>query len=260
MQIFTALAVLGVLGLLFGALLGFASKIFAVEKDERIDKIVSNLPGANCGGCGFAGCSNFAQSVVEGKAKYSGCPVSNDAQRAKIAEIMGVSATDDSAKMRAVVRCSGSCDVTEEKYDYDGIRDCNAAARLRGGQKQCQYACLGFGSCVSACAFDAISVENGVAKVDEDKCTGCGKCAEACPKKVIALVPTTASRLVLCSSKDKGAAVTKACRVGCIGCGLCAKNCPVGAITIENNLAVIDTEKCINCGECKNKCPRKIIA
>lgn len=258
MQILTALAVLGVLGLAFGALLGFASKIFAVEKDERIDKIVSCLPGANCGGCGYAGCSNFAQSVVEGKASCSGCPASNDEQRAQIAEIMGVSA-ESAERMMAVVLCSGASGVAEEKYRYEGIKDCYAAAKLRGGQKQCQYACLGFGTCVSVCSFDAISVENGIAKVDKDKCSGCGKCADACPKKVIALVPADAKKIVMCSSKDKGVAVTKSCRVGCIGCGLCAKACPVDAIIMENNVARIDSEKCIDCGECKNKCPRGII-
>lgn len=258
MQILTALAVLGILGLAFGALLGFASKIFAVEKDERIDKIVSCLPGANCGGCGYAGCSNFAQNVVEGTATYSGCPVSTDSQRAQIAQIMGVSA-ESSTRMRAVVLCSGANGVAEEKYRYDGIKDCNAAMKLRGGQKQCQYACLGFGSCVSACAFGAISIENGVAKVDPDKCGGCGQCAEACPKKVISIMPADTKKIVACSSQDKGAGVTKACRVGCIGCGLCAKACPVDAIVIENNLAKIDSQKCIDCGECKGKCPRGII-
>lgn len=258
MQILTALAVLGILGLVFGALLGLASKIFAVQKDERIDKIVECLPGANCGGCGYAGCENFAKSVVEGEASTSGCPVSNDDQRKQIADIMGVSA-EGGKKLKAVVKCKGTSGVAEEKYRYVGISDCVAASRLRGGYKQCRFACLGLGSCVSACTFDAITVKDNVAVVDESKCTGCGACAKACPKNVIELVEEDAKVLVMCSSQDKGTVVTKACRVGCIGCGLCAKNCPVDAIFMENNLAHINYDKCINCGECVSKCPRSTI-
>ncbi|MBE7026552.1 MAG: 4Fe-4S dicluster domain-containing protein [Ruminococcaceae bacterium] len=259
MQILISLLILGGLGLLFGALLGYASKVFHVESDERIDKIVSCLPGANCGGCGFAGCSNFAASVVSGQAQYSGCPVCNSTQREQIAEIMGVTAGEEE-KMSAVVLCSGSASVAEEKYTYKGINDCNAAMRLGGGQKKCEYACIGLGTCVSVCKFGAISIKDGVAVIDSEKCTACGMCVNACPKHVIKLLPEKAERIVLCSSKQKGAAVTKSCRVGCIGCGLCAKVCPSEAITIQDNLAVIDSEKCTNCGACKEKCPRGIIA
>ena len=257
-QILTSLAILGGLGLLFGAILGYASKVFAVERDERIDKIVGCLPGANCGGCGFAGCANFAQAVVNGDAKYSGCPVCNESQREQIAQVMGVSA-EAGEKKYAFVFCSGASGVAEEKYIYDGISDCNAAARLGGGQKKCKYACLGLGSCAKVCKFGAISIKNGVAVVDKGKCTACGMCIDACPKHVIGLVADKEQKIVACSSKDKGAAVTKACRVGCIGCGLCVKECPVDAIKLENNLAVIDEQKCINCGACKTKCPRGII-
>lgn len=259
MQILISLLILGGLGLLFGALLGFASKVFHVESDERIDKIVSCLPGANCGGCGFAGCSNFAASVVSGDAPYSGCPVCNSSQREQIAKIMGVTAGEEE-KMSAVVLCSGSSSVTEQKYVYKGINDCNAAMRLGGGQKQCEYACLGLGTCQGVCKFGAISIKDGVAVIDKEKCTACGMCVNACPKHVIKILPEKAERIVLCSSKQKGAVVTKACRVGCIGCGLCAKVCPSEAITIEDNLAVIDSAKCTNCGACKEKCPRGIIA
>ncbi len=258
MQILTALAILGGLGLLFGALLGFASKVFHVESDERVDKIVSCLPGANCGGCGYAGCSNFAQAVVNGEASYSGCAVCNASQRAQIAEIMGVSA-DEGKRMCASVMCSGAEGIAEEKYTYYGVSDCNAAMRLGGGQKKCAYACLGLGTCVKVCKFGAISVENGVAVVDKEKCTACGMCIKACPKHVIELLDYDAQRVVKCKSQDKGAVVTKACRAGCIGCRMCVKVCPTDAISVENNLAKIDTEKCINCGECKNKCPRGII-
>lgn len=260
MQIVIAFAILGGLGILFGALLGFASKVFAVEKDERIDKIVSCLPGANCGGCGFAGCASFAQAVVNGEAPHSACPVCNTDAKEQIASIMGMSASgDDDKQMCAVVLCQGASGVAEDKYIYNGIGDCNAAVRLRGGQKKCANACLGFGNCVSACVFGAISIQNGVAVVDREKCTACGQCVKACPKHVIKLTTKTDKPIVLCSSKEKGAAVTKACRVGCIGCGLCVKECPVDAIILKDNIAIIDDEKCINCGRCKEKCPRGII-
>lgn len=259
MEILTALAILGGLGLLFGALLGVASIVFRVKRDDRIDKILANLPGANCGGCGFAGCANFAEAVVDGSAAADGCPVSSAEQRCAVASIMGAKAREGEP-VRAVVLCSGANSVTEEKYRYYGIDDCNAAMRFGGGQKLCTYACLGFGSCVKACKFGAIQIKDGVACVDSSKCTACGMCVKACPKHIIELLPQSAERIVVCSSQEKGQAVTKACRVGCIGCGLCAKACPVDAITIENNIARIDHVKCIDCGECKIKCPRGIIA
>lgn len=255
----TALAILGGLGLLFGAVLGVASIAFRVNSDERVEQIVTCLPGANCGGCGYAGCANFAQAVVDGAAGVNGCPVSNLEQRAAIAQVMGLSA-EDSERVSAVVLCSGAAGVAEEKYRYYGIDDCNAAARLGGGQKQCVYACLGLGTCVKACKFDAISVKDGVAVVDREKCTACGMCVKACPKHVIELVPHSAQRIVKCKSQEKGPVVTKACRVGCIGCRICVKACPVDAIAVENNLAKIDYGKCIDCGECKIKCPRGIIS
>lgn len=258
-EVLTALAILGGLGLLFGALLGIASIVFRVKTDERVEKIIACLPGANCGGCGYAGCANFAQAVVDGAAAVNGCPVSNAAQKAQIAEVMGQSA-QESEKLCATVLCSGAYGVAEKKYQYYGIDDCNAAMRLGGGQKQCAYACLGLGTCVKACKFDAIHVKDGVATVDREKCTACGMCVKACPKHVIELIPASAQRIVLCKSQEKGPVVTKACRVGCIGCRLCVKTCPVEAITVENNLAKINYEKCINCGMCKEKCPRGIIA
>ncbi len=260
MQIVIAFAILGGLGILFGALLGFASKVFMVEKDERIDRIVSCLPGANCGGCGFAGCGNFAQAVIKNEAPYSACPVCNQDQKEQIASIMGVDAADDGGeKMCAVVLCQGASGVAEDKYIYIGVSDCNAAARLRGGQKKCAYACLGLGSCIKECKFGAISIQNGVAVIDKEKCTACGQCVKACPKNVIKLVAKTDKPIVLCSSKEKGAGVTKVCRVGCIGCSLCVKECPVDAIVLKDNIALIDNAKCINCGRCAEKCPRGII-
>lgn len=257
-QILIALGVLGGLGLLFGVVLGGASVVFAVKKDDRVDQVRELLPGANCGGCGYAGCDNFAAAVVAGEANPGGCPVNTAERAAKIGEILGI-AVAGGERVSAMVLCRGAKGVAEEKYRYYGIEDCAAANRLAGGPKECAYACLGLGSCVKACKFGAIAVKDGVAVVDPDKCTACGMCVKACPKQVIGLVPYQAKYVVACRSKDKGNVVTKACRAGCIGCRLCEKACPVDAIRVEDNLARIDYQKCIGCGECALKCPRGII-
>lgn len=257
LNILYAVLILGALGVLFGALLAFASRVFAVEKDERADLILEVLPGANCGGCGYAGCSNFAESLVSGAAQITACPVTKDEGRAKIAEILGVQITRNE-KLQALVRCNGGVHV-KNKYIYDGISDCYAANKLAGGLTECQYGCLGLGSCVSACKFDALHVVNGVAVVDDQKCTGCLKCVDVCPRGVIAAVPYTADVQVLCSSHVKGAELRKICEIGCIGCKICEKSCEQGAIHVEDNLATIDYDKCTTCGVCAEKCPRHLI-
>lgn len=258
MQILTAVIIIGGMGVLFGVLLGIASRLFAVETDERIPQIVDALPGANCGGCGFAGCSAYANAVVSGTAKTNMCPVGGEAASAKISEIMGVEA-EEREKMVARVLCGGNPENAVQKYIFDGPCDCHSAARLGGGDKMCSYGCLGFGSCVSVCQLGAISVETGVAVIDPDKCGGCGACMRECPKNVIKIFPAKSKYTVACVSKEKGKITKRDCGVGCIGCGICAKNCPKEAITIENNVAVIDTEKCVNCGICAAKCPQKTI-
>lgn len=252
-----AVAVLGILGAVFGALLAFASKIFYVEHDERIDQILGVLPGANCGGCGFAGCANCAEAIVEGKAKVSACPVGGPAVAAQVAGIMGVDA-GGAERMVAHVYCCGG-DRATKKFSYDGLETCAAASKVAGTPMACPSACLGFGSCVAACKYDAIHVENGVAKVDMDKCVACGACIAACPKGLIELVPAGQKVFINCRNTEKGVEVRNKCQVGCIACTLCAKKCPSEAITIENNLAKIDYTKCTNCGTCATVCPRKLI-
>ena len=244
MQILTSVLVLGGLGILFGALLGVAAILFHVKEDVRIGQIAELLPGANCGGCGYAGCANLAAAIAKGEAP--------------ITEIMGASAVEKK-RMRAYVKCSGVKDTAVEKYIYNGVEDCLVAARLGGGMKACSSACIGLGTCVKTCPFDALRIENGVAVVNEMKCTACGKCVQVCPKAVIEILPADAKVVVGCHNKDKGAVVNKLCSVGCIGCKICEKSCPVEAIRVEDNLAVIDYDKCIGCGACKEKCPRKII-
>jgi len=255
-----ALAVLAVLGAIFGAILAFASKVFAVEKDPREEAIAGCLPGANCGGCGFPGCGGYAAAVVKGEAPVNACAAGGEAVAAKIAEIMGVSA-GESVKKVAVVHCSGG-GADKAKYEYIGVHDCLAAAKLPGGGPlACAYGCLGMGTCEKVCPFDAIHVVDGVAKVDEDKCKACNKCVDVCPRHIIALEPYKTKRHVSipCSSKAKGPAVTKVCADGCIGCSMCAKACPKEAINMVDNLAVIDYDKCIGCGLCAQKCPRHLI-
>ena len=255
-----AVAVLGGLGVVFGFVLAFAAKAFAVEKDPREEAISECLPGANCGGCGYAGCGGYAAAVVKGEAPVNACAAGGAAVAAQIGEIMGVAA-GDSVKMVAAVHCSGG-GADKAKYEYIGVHDCLAAARLPGGGPMaCQFGCLGMGTCEKVCPFDAIHVVDGVAKVDEDKCKACNKCVDICPRHIIALEPYKTKRHVTipCSSKAKGPAVTKVCSDGCIGCSMCAKACPKEAINMVDNLAVIDYDKCIGCGICAQKCPRKLI-
>ena len=255
-----AIVVLAALGAIFGLVLAFAAKAFAVEKDPREEAIAEVLPGANCGGCGFPGCGGYAAAVAAGKAPVNACAAGGAAVAAKIGEIMGVAA-GDSVKKLAQVHCTG-CGQNYKKYEYVGLHDCVAASLLPGGgELGCAYGCLGLGSCEKACPFDAIHVVEGVAQVDEDKCKSCGKCVDVCPKHIIALVPYKTRRHVAirCSSHDKGPDVRKNCDNGCIGCTLCAKSCPKEAISMIDNLAVIDFDKCIGCGICAQKCPRKLI-
>lgn len=258
MDILSAVLSLGIMGLLFGMILAVASKIFHVEVDSRVDAVLSALPGANCGGCGFTGCAAFAKAVVEGAAKTNGCPVGGDSTAAEVAAIMGVEAQKTN-RVCARILCSGKHEFVTRKYVYDGIEDCLSASKLAGGDKTCPYGCLGLGTCAKRCPFGAISVVDGVAFVNKDKCMACGLCVSTCPRKVIKLVPYGQDTWVGCASKDKGAVSRKYCTYSCIGCGICAKNCPTGAITVTDNLASIDYEKCTNCGICVAKCPMKSI-
>lgn len=254
-----AILLVGGVGLFVGLFLGFAGIGFAVKVDEREEKVLEALPGNNCGGCGYPGCSGLASAIVEGKAKVNACPVGGEPVGNAIALIMGVDA-DASEKQVAFVKCQGDCDRTRVLYEYTGNEDCSMLMAIpAGGPKACDFGCLGYGNCVKACPFDAIHVENGIAKVDKEKCKACGKCIEACPKKLIELVPYKAGIKVSCNSNAKGPVVIKACDVGCIGCGLCQKNCPVEAVKVDNFLAHIDYDKCIGCGACVEKCPKKAI-
>lgn len=259
-MIIISAAVVAITGIVVGLGLGVFGEKFKVEIDEREAAVRSCLPGNNCGGCGYPGCDGLAKAINEGKAPVNACPVGQKPVADKIAEVMGVTAEDGPRKV-AFVRCSGTCDKTQKKYEYTGIRKCAALSVVPGlDDKGCGFGCMGYGECVSACKFDAIHLVDGIAKVDESKCTACQACIKACPQHIITLVEADNSPIrVMCLNHSRGKDVMAVCETGCIGCGLCAKQCKSDAIQLDNNVAVIDYAKCTACGACASKCPRGVI-
>ena len=257
--ILLSILVLSGLGALFGAILSFASKIFYVEVDPKVQAVRDCLAGANCGGCGYPGCDGYAAAVAAGKAPINRCVAGGAETTAQVAKVMGVDA-EAAEKMVAFVPCSGTNGHAVPRFNYNGPKDCRAAM-LFGGKSsmQCTFACIGLGNCAKACPFDAMHVVDGVAQVDRSKCVGCGSCVEACPKNIVKLIPESQKVVVGCGNKDKDAAVIKICDYGCIGCMKCARECPAEAIVVRDNLAQIDSEKCVQCGHCADICPRHII-
>jgi electron transport complex protein RnfB len=251
-------AVFGAMALVFGALLALAARVFEVKTDPKVTEVRAALPGANCGACGFPGCDGLAVAIASGQSKANACPVGGAATAEAVAEVMGIILTS-TVSSTARVACGGLTGCTRQKYQYEGMRNCTAAAALHNGPKACAFGCLGFGDCVAACPFGAIVIVDGVAKILEDNCKSCEKCVAACPKKLITMVPRGKDYLVNCRSTQKGPQVKKACDVGCIGCSKCAKICPSSAITVASNLARIDPLLCTNCGECKTVCPTNAI-
>ena len=254
-NIIAAIVVLGVLGALFGLILSIASKIFEVKKDPREEQILSHLAGANCGGCGFPGCGGCAAAILAGTAPVTACAPAGPENAAAIAQIMGLEAPTGERQV-AFVRCNGGLNA-KKRFDYVGVKDCMAATKVAAGPLDCSFGCLGFGSCVNACQFGAMSIgPNGSAVVDADKCTACMACANACPRHLIVSVPASKKVHVACANQDKGKAAMSVCSNSCIGCGLCQKECKKDAIHVVNGVAVIDYDKCVGCKLCTKVCPR----
>jgi len=263
----TAVIVLGAIALIAAVILYVCSKKFAVKEDPRIAQVSAILPGANCGGCGFPGCSGMADALVKGADAGSldglMCPVGGAEVMGQVADLLGM-AIANTDPMVAVVRCNGTCELRPRMAEYDGLRTCTAMNACGAGETGCGYGCLGCGDCVAACQFDAIHMnpETGLPEVDEDKCTACGACTKACPRHIIELRkkgPKGRRIYVSCMNKDKGAAAMKACKAACIGCGKCEKECKFEAITITNNLSYIDFNKCRMCKKCVEACPTHAI-
>ena len=262
--ILIAIISLGAIALILSIVLYVVSKVFSIYIDPRISQIESVLPQANCGGCGYPGCSGFANACVKGHSlENMQCPVGGETVMKKVAEILNL-APVDAEPMIAVIRCNGTCENRPHTTVYDGVRSCAVMSALYEGETGCSYGCLGCGDCVNVCQFGAIHMnrEIGLPEVDGSKCTACGACAKACPRDVIEVRPRGKKErriYVQCVSKDEGALAGEVCTVACIGCGRCAEVCPFDAITVENNLAYIDAEKCRLCRKCEDACVQNAI-
>lgn len=253
-------AVLFGLGIILSVVLYFVAEKFKVQEDPRIDQVEAVMPGANCGGCGFAGCRAFAAACVkEGNLDSNFCPVGGNRTMQKVAEVLGIEVTGR-APMVAVVKCNGNCENRPRTTKWDAYASCRVQAMCYKGETDCRFGCLGCGDCVNSCQFGAISMDPQtlLPVVDQEKCTACGACVKACPRAVIELRnkgPRGMRVYVSCINKDKGAVARKACSAACIGCGKCAKVCPHDAICVEDNLAYIDFAKCKLCKKCIVECP-----
>jgi RnfABCDGE-type electron transport complex B subunit len=256
--------ILGIIAFLASILLYWSIQKFKVEEDPRIDIVEAELPGANCGGCGYAGCRTFAEECVKSSTMENlNCPVSDKTAMSAIAIILGVEFAEIQSTA-AVVRCNGSCKNRQHKNIYLGGKNCAVAAMTYGGETDCNYGCLGFGDCVNVCAFDAIHInpETQLPEIDKEKCSSCKKCVKECPKNLIEIRKKgEKSQLIFvaCRNTDKGGIAKRACDVACIGCAKCQKVCEFDAISIENNLAYIDSNKCSFCRKCISVCPTNCI-
>lgn len=247
-----------VIGAVSGGLLTIAAKLFFVKTDETVEKITEALPGANCGGCGFAGCEAYASAIAKGEAKPNLCSPGGLEVNKTISAILGV-AVEETEPVAAYVHCNGCNTATEDKYKYIGTKSCAAAEKFYNGKGSCSFGCIGFGDCVNACDSGGIEIKNGVAVINPAMCIACGKCIKACPNHLISFKKKSALAAVRCSSQDAGKITRTVCKNGCIACGICVKKCPEGAITINGNHAEIDYNKCVSCGACAEACPVKCI-
>jgi Na+-translocating ferredoxin:NAD+ oxidoreductase subunit B len=251
------------MGGILGLTIGIAAKIFAVKQDERIELIIDELPGANCGGCGLAGCADFAKAILAGTVTPDQCPVCASVAIEKISGILGIDSVVNKVKNVAVILCGG--DKNNAKFDagYNGVNDCKSAVLVGSGVKGCRYGCLGLGTCARACPFNAIEItDNGLAVVHPELCVGCGKCVNACPKNLVKLVPSTVKVHIFCNSPEKGPVKRKVCSVSCIGCRKCFKKAEPKQITMKGFLAQVNYEfppssDLVAVAECPTGCLKK---
>jgi RnfABCDGE-type electron transport complex B subunit len=254
-EILIPVGILFGIALLCAVLLTVANKYFGIKEDETAVAIRDCLPGANCGACGYSGCDGYAKALANKEtAETNLCVPGGDNTAKEIAAILGVESADVVEKV-AYVACNGTCDAVKARYDFQGVKSCRVANLAYSGDKLCTYACLGYGDCVAVCPEGAITIEDGVARINPRKCIGCGICTRTCPNSIIHLINDTSRVVVECSNHAKGAETRKACTNGCIACGKCEKNCPEDAIHVVDNLATIDYSKCTGCGKCASVCP-----
>lgn len=258
LPILYAIAALGGLGILFGIVLGLADKKFAVEVDERVSAVRAAVAGANCGACGYPGCDQYAAAVVRGDAAANACTPGGAKTVKAIAAIMGVSA-DAQEQMVARVRCQGNCERVTTRYDYSGVHSCRAVSGISGGPNACEFGCVGYGECISVCAFGAISLVDGIAVVDDNVCTGCGMCVSVCPRNIIQMLPKDQTIVVMCRNEAIGRIARLQCKTACVGCKRCEKACPTESIKVVKGVAVIDETTCTRCGACIPVCPMHCI-
>ena len=249
---------IGLTGLVCGAALATAAKFLAVKEDPRIEEASELLPGANCGGCGFAGCADYAKAIIIDNVSINLCAPGGSGTLDALSKMMGIDAEATERKV-AIVLCGGDRTNAGQKHAYNGVADCRAAHSVGAGDKQCRYGCLGYGSCVRACPVGAIELRDGLAVVHADTCISCGACVRTCPRALIKMIPASATTHVMCSSKDKGPIVKKACKVGCIGCRICMKLSDEGAFSMDGFLAVVNYEASFEGNAAATKCPGKCI-
>ncbi len=251
---------LAAIGGLSAVILFFVAQKFRVYEDPRIDTVESALPGANCGGCGYAGCRAFAEACVKGNdLSQLFCPVGGNEGMEGVAKILGLEAVRKDPRV-AVVRCNGTCEYRPRINQYDGVKSCAIIHNLYSGETGCQYGCVGCADCWVVCDFDAIHMNpvTGLPEVNDEKCTACGACVIACPKDLIELRKKNSKGrkiYVACRNEEKGGIARKSCQVACIGCSKCIDVCAYDAITIGKNLAFIDSDKCRLCRKCVEVCP-----